>query len=71
MKTTGSLLAEHSDWLSLYRETSQLAAAGYPSQLTDEQADAYRTLPDLLDRCQEAWLAIPEASRPLHYLLSC
>jgi len=35
--------------------------------LSEEQRDAYMLLPDLIERCQESYHAIPEPDRPLHW----
>jgi len=69
-KTTTELIAEHAEWLQLYREISVLAGAGYPAQLTEDEMASYRSLPDLLDHCKESFEAIPEALRPEHYLMT-
>lgn len=68
MTTMSSERATHAEWVDLWRETALIACSGYPDPLTDEQRAAYLTLPDLIARCKEAWLAIPELERPVHYL---
>jgi len=69
-KTIVDPRAEWLEWLAVYRETSRIASAGYPARLSPEQFDAYRTLPDLIDRCKESFEAIPVEARPTHYLLA-
>jgi hypothetical protein len=62
-------LLEWLSWLELYNETSALAASGGPDgPLPEDRRDAYRLLPDLIERCRESWLAIPESVRSIHYL---
>lgn len=59
---------EHRSWVEAYLDMTREAAAGYPAPLTQDQKDVYGLLPDLIDRCAEAYLQIPEALRPVHYL---
>ncbi len=58
---------EHKGWVELYNETVRLASSTYPEMLSEEQRDAYMLLPDLIERCQESYHAIPEPDRPLHW----
>jgi hypothetical protein len=69
MRNQTDPVADHRSWVDLYNETVRIASAGFPKQLTVEQWDAYLLIPDLLDRCKESFELVPEAVRPLHYLL--
>jgi hypothetical protein len=66
---------EHREWLSVWRELTAISSGGFTSQgrqlpLTDAQRDAYRAIPDVLDRLRDLWTLMDEGARPLHYLMA-
>lgn len=68
-------LLEHRQWMSVWCELTYISSGGFTPHgkqlpLTQEQRDAYRAIPDVLDRLEEAWALLPEDVRPLHYLQS-
>jgi hypothetical protein len=66
-----SLNDEHREAVMLYREASRLASCTYPAPLTEEQRDAYKLLPTLMEMCKDAWDDLDPESRSLHYLVAC
>lgn len=63
---------EYNFWLSMWAELTMISASGFTREgkqqpMTDEQKDAARTIPDVLDRLEEAWKALPDLVRPSHY----
>lgn len=63
---------EYHSWLTMWTELTFISSGGFTRQgvqqlMTDEQKDAARTIPDVLDRLQEAWLELPDTLRPSHY----
>ena len=69
--TAVEYLRLHKANVQTYREFSAYASAGYPNPLTEDQAEAYKILPSLMDNCRASWEIIPPELRPDHYLLSC
>lgn len=63
-------LEDHAELVRYWAETSTAAAAGYPGPLTAAQKDLYMLLPEILSACRDAFYRIPEAFRPLHYLMT-
>jgi hypothetical protein len=68
-------VAEHREWLSVWCELTVIASGGFTAQgqqlpLTDAQRDAYRAIPDVLDRLRDLWALMDEGARPLHYLMA-
>ena len=66
---------EHREWLSTWRELTAISSSGFTREgkqlpLTDEQRDAYRAIPDVLDRLEALWACMDEGVRPAHYLTS-
>lgn len=69
------LVAEHREWLSVWADLTRIASGGFTRAgqqlpMTEEQRDAARAIPDVLDRLEEAWARMDETARPLHYLMS-
>jgi hypothetical protein len=69
------VIAEHRMWLSVWCDLTRIASGGFTPQgrqlpMTEEQRDAARAIPDVLDRLEEAWALMDESARPLHYLMS-
>lgn len=70
-----TMVAEHREWLSVWSELTAIASGGFTREgkqlpLTDVQRDAYRAIPDVLDRLRDLWERMDEAARPLHYLMA-
>ena len=66
---------EHREWLSIWCELTAISSGGFTREgrqlpLTDEQRDAYRAIPDVLDRLKDLWERMDEGRRPLHYLMA-
>ena len=66
---------EHREWLSIWCELTAISSSGFTREgrqlpLTDEQRDAYRAIPDVLDRLEALWACMDEGTRPAHYLTS-
>jgi hypothetical protein len=66
---------EHREWLSTWSELTAISSGGFTREgrqlpLTDEQRDAYRAIPDVLDRLKDLWERMDEGRRPLHYLMA-
>ena len=66
---------EHREWLSTWCELTAISSSGFTREgrqlpLTDEQRDAYRAIPDVLDRLEALWESMDEVRRPLHYLMA-
>ena len=66
---------EHREWLSTWCELTAISSSGFTREgkqlpLTDEQRDAYRAIPDVLDRLKDLWERMDEGRRPLHYLMA-
>lgn len=66
---------EHREWLSTWCELTAISSGGFTREgkqlpLTDEQRDAYRAIPDVLDRLKDLWERMDESVRPLHYLMA-
>ena len=64
---------EHREWLSVWSELTAISSGGFTPQgqqlpLTQAQRDAYRAIPDVLDRLQSLWELMDPDARPLHYL---
>lgn len=59
-------------WLAAWTELTITASGVFTREgkmlpMTDEQRNAARTLPDVLDRLEESWAALPEDVRPSHF----
>lgn len=66
------LVEEYEQWLVMWTELTLISSGGFSPRgiqqpMTDEQKDAARTIPDVLDRLQESWAMLPESVRPSHF----